>query len=151
MHAEIGIALPPAGPNVGKIRVTLVIEMMKEFDGYYLMDAFNGDEDKFMSTHTAVFPAGREAREKYSWTYEIPYASEVWKRVLNGAARGGGGYSRIKHVDLTGEQAKHDAISVDVVVNGEPGDDDESSVDREVLKDEDEGATTRSRVDPTSD
>ncbi|KAG9125032.1 hypothetical protein FRC07_009230 [Ceratobasidium sp. 392] len=178
MHAEIGIALPPAELNVGKIRATLVIEAMKQFDGYCLTDAFSGDEGRFMSTHTTVFPTGREAREKYSWTYEIPYATEVWKRVLTQNPQGahgmrlvqkyvrslaggnpGGdrnvalmvvhdvkvvppgeaGYSRIKHVDLTGEQAKHDAISVGVVVSGMSGDDDdELSADGETSKDEDE-------------
>ncbi|KAG8748030.1 hypothetical protein FRC10_009782 [Ceratobasidium sp. 414] len=174
MHAEIGIALPPPGLNVGKIRATLVIEAMKQFDGYCLTDAFSGDEGRFMSTHTTVFPTGREAREKYSWTYEIPYATEVWKRVLTQNPQGahgmrlvqkyvrslaGGnrhgdqnvalmvvhdvkvvplgeaGYSRIKHVDLTGEQAQHDAMSIGVVVNN---DEDESSADSEVSKDEDE-------------
>ncbi|KAG9102648.1 hypothetical protein FRC06_001522 [Ceratobasidium sp. 370] len=182
MHAEIGIALPPPGLNVGKIRATLVIEAMKEFDGYCLTDAFSGEEGRFMSTHTTVFPTGREAREKYSWTYEIPYATEVWKHVLTrnpqGAhgmrlvqkyvrslaggnrhgdrnvalmvvhdvkvvPRGEVGYSRIKHVDLTGEQAKHDAMSVGVVVNGTQDDDeDESSADGEVSKSEDENGDT---------
>lgn len=162
MHAEIGIALPPAGLNVGKIKATLVIEAMKEFDGYCLTDAFCGAEGRFMSTHTTVFPTGREAREKYSWTYEIPYAADVWKKVLTtnpqgahgmrlvqkyvrslaGGNRNGDvnvalmvvhdvhvvppgetGYSRIKHVDLTGEQAKHDAMSVSVTVK----DDEEES------------------------
>ncbi|KAG8678473.1 hypothetical protein FRC09_019811, partial [Ceratobasidium sp. 395] len=180
MHAEIGIALPPAGMNVGKIRATLVIEAMKQFDGYCLTDAFSGDEGRFMSTHTTVFPTGREAREKYSWTYEIPYATEVWRRVLTQNPQGahgirlvqkyvrslaGGnrhgdqhvalmvvhdvkvvppgepGYSRIKHVDLTGEQAKHDAMSVGVVVTGVPEDDDELSVDGS--KEEDESGDTR--------
>lgn len=164
MHAEIGIALPAAGVNVGKIRATLVIEAMKEFDGYCLTDAFSGDA-RFMSTHTTVFPTGREAREKYSWIYEIPYASEVWRKVLKENAQGahgmrlvqkyvrglaGGnrdgdlnvpllvvhdikvvppgetGYSRIKHVDLTGEQAKHDALGVRVLVSGTEDDSDES-------------------------
>ncbi|KAG8718614.1 hypothetical protein FRC08_004807 [Ceratobasidium sp. 394] len=178
MHAEIGIALPPPGLNVGKIRATLVIEAMRQFDGYCLTDAFIGEEGRFMSTHTTVFPTGREAREKYSWTYEIPYATEVWKRVLTQNPQGahgmrlvqkyvrslaGGnrdgdqnvalmvvhdikvvrpgevGYSKIKHVDLTGEQAKHDAMSVGVVVNGSQDDDeDESSADGEVAKDDDD-------------
>ncbi|KAF8682435.1 hypothetical protein RHS04_02495 [Rhizoctonia solani] len=163
MHAEIGIALPPPGVHVGKIRATLVVEAMKEFDGYCLTDAFCGREGRFMSTHTTVFPTGREAREKYSWIYEIPYAPEVWRKVLKGNPEGvhgvrlvqkyvrslaGGnrdgdlnvpllvvhdikvvptgetGYSKIKHVDLTGEQAQHDALGVSVV--GADDDSDES-------------------------
>ncbi|CAE6408289.1 YALI0F15169p [Rhizoctonia solani AG-1 IB] len=166
MHAEIGIALPPPGVHVGKIRATLVIEAMKEFDGYCLTDAFYGREGRFMSTHTTVFPTGREAREKYSWVYEIPYAPEIWRKVLKeapGGAHGirlvqkyvrslaGGnrdgdmnvpllvvhdikvvptgepGYSKIRHVDLTGEQAKHDALGVSVVAADD--DSDESSRD----------------------
>ncbi|KEP55554.1 TEA domain protein [Rhizoctonia solani 123E] len=163
MHAEIGIALPPPGASVGKIRSTLVVEAMKEFDGYCLTDAFYGQEGRFMSTHTTVFPTGREAREKYSWVYEIPYAPEIWRKVLKEHPKGphgmrlvqkyvrslaGGnrdgdlnvpllvvhdikvvpagetGYSRIRHVDLTGEQAKHDALGVSVV--GADDDSDES-------------------------
>ncbi|KAJ1310307.1 hypothetical protein OPQ81_007046 [Rhizoctonia solani] len=161
MHAEIGIALPPPGKDVGKIRSTLVIEAMKEFDGYCLTDAFCGKEGRFMSTHTTVFPTGREAREKYSWIYEIPYAPEVWRKILKehpegvngmrlvqkyvrslaGGNRDGDlnvpllvvhdirvvpsgetGYSRIKHVDLTGEQAKHDALGVSVVAADDDSD-----------------------------
>lgn len=177
MHAEIGIALPPAGINVGKIKATLVIEAMKEFDGYCLTDAFCADEGRFMSTHTTVFPTGREAREKYSWTYEIPYATEVWKKVLTkspqaahgmrlvqkyvrslaGGNRNGDvnvalmvvhdihvvppgevGYSRIKHVDLTGEQAKHDAMGVSVTVkdDSEDGSGSDGDVKMEMLSPE---------------
>ncbi|KAG8764207.1 hypothetical protein FRC11_000061 [Ceratobasidium sp. 423] len=161
MHAEIGIALPPPGADVGKIRATLVIEAMKEFDGYGLTDAFCQQEGRFMSTHTDVFPTGREARDKYSWIYEIPYAPEVWRKVLKenpealhgmrlvqkyvrslaGGNRDGDlnvpllvvhdikvvpagepGYSRIRHVDLTGEQAKHDALGVSVVAADDDSD-----------------------------
>ncbi|KDN49457.1 hypothetical protein RSAG8_02159, partial [Rhizoctonia solani AG-8 WAC10335] len=165
MHAEIGIALPPPGANVGKIRSTLVIEAMREFDGYCLTDAFCGRE-RFMSTHTDISPTTREAREKYSWIYETSYAPDVWRKVLKehpesvhgmrlvqkyvrglaGGNRDGDlnvpllvvhdikvvptgetGYSRIKHVDLTGEQAKHDALGVSVV--GADDDSDESGRD----------------------
>ncbi|QRW00276.1 regulatory protein abaA [Ceratobasidium sp. AG-Ba] len=180
MHAEIGIALPPAGLNVGKIRATLVIEAMKEFDGYCLTDAFSCEEGRFMSTHTTVFPTGREAREKYSWTYEIPYATDIWRRVLtqnpqsaNGmrlvqkyvrslaggnpqgdvnvalmvvhdvkvVPPGEAGYSRIKHVDLTGEQAKHDAVSASVTVNGMRQDDDESESSTDASGESKDGST----------
>ncbi|CAE7221687.1 unnamed protein product [Rhizoctonia solani] len=185
MHAEIGIALPPAGVNVGKIRSTLVVEAMKEFDGYCLTDAFYGQEGRFMSTHTTVFPTGREAREKYSWIYEIPYAPEVWRKVLKenpeglrsmrlvqkyvrslaGGNRDGDmnvpllvvhdikvvptgetGYSRIRHVDLTGEQAQHDALGVSVV--GADDDSDESGRDGPSDGDVDMDDETTKRAKP---
>ncbi|CUA72339.1 hypothetical protein RSOLAG22IIIB_01006 [Rhizoctonia solani] len=185
MHAEIGIALPPPGESVGKIRSTLVIEAMKEFDGYCLTDAFCGQEGRFMSTHTTVFPTGREAREKYSWVYEIPYAPEIWRKMLKDHPEGphgvrlvqkyvrslaGGnrdgdlnvpllvvhdikvvpagetGYSRIKHVDLTGEQAKHDALGVSVVAADDDSDESgHADGDGDVDMDDEEASNRRAK------